>query len=131
MIYLRDRTDPSGYKVSTIAFANGEPVAPPNSNTSYTDIFTNVDNSKCPDNCFRPVGLAFDKQGRMFVSSDLSGEIYVVTKDSTSNSTSGSSGSGSSQSGSSGPGGKTSNSPSIGIGPGKLVLALLVAIFAV
>ena len=62
-------------------FAHGEPVAPSTSTTSYTDIFTNADNSKCPDACFRPVGMTFDKQGRLFVSSDASGEIYVLVAD--------------------------------------------------
>ena len=95
MTLFRDRTEPSGYKVSLISFASGEPVAPANSNTSYTDIFANADNSVCPGNCFRPVGLAFDSQGRMFVSSDASGEIYVVVRDETANSTTGSGSSGS------------------------------------
>ena len=90
----RDRTDPVGYKVSLISFANGGPVAPANSNTSYVDIFANANNTVCPENCFRPVGLAFDSQGRMFVSSDASGEIYVVTKDETANGTTGTSPSG-------------------------------------
>lgn len=94
LTWSRDRTDPSGYKVSLISFANGEPVAPANSNTSYIDIFANANNTVCPGNCFRPVGLAFDSQGRMFVSSDASGEIYVVTKDETANGTTGSSPSG-------------------------------------
>ena len=79
----RDRTQPVGYKVSLIDFVNGEPVAPSTSNTSYTDIFTNVDNSKCPGACFRPVGMTFDRQGRLFVSSDTSGEIYVLVADAT------------------------------------------------
>ena len=35
--------------------------------------------------------MAFDSQGRMFVSSDLSGEIYVIARDESSNGTSGSS----------------------------------------
>ena len=83
-----DATSPRGYKVSVIQFANGEPVAPANSNTSYDDVFANADNSKCPNNCFRPVGIAFDSQNRMFVSSDASGEIYVVMRDSASNGTS-------------------------------------------
>lgn len=56
-------------------------MAPPTSNTSYTDIFTNADNSKCPGACFRPVGMTFDRQGRLFVSSDASGEIYVLVAD--------------------------------------------------
>ena len=127
-MYNRDRTEPSGYKVSTIKFANGEPTAPADSNTSYTDIFTNVDNSKCPDNCFRPVGLAFDKVGRMFVSADYSGEIYVVVKDEVANGTSGSSSSSGSQSGS---GGKTSDSQRIRGGLIMPALALLLAFSAV
>jgi len=76
-----DRTNPTGYMVGTVAFGpDGEPTAPANSNTSLTPIFANRDNSRCSSNCFRPVGLAFDTQGRMFVASDASGEIYVVQK---------------------------------------------------
>ena len=101
-----DRTDPSGYKVSTIQFDNGSPVAMPNSNTSYVDIFANADNSKCPDNCFRPVGMAFDQLGRLFVSSDASGEIYVITN-SVSNGSGSTPGGGGSTAG--GKGGKTSD----------------------
>ena len=74
-------------------------VAPANSDTSYTDIFANANHTVCPGNCFRPVGLAFDSQGRMFVSSDASGEIYVVTKDETANGTTGSSSPGGGSSG--------------------------------
>jgi len=76
-----DRTDPVGYKLSRIPFSNGMPVAAPDNNTATTDIFYNVDNSACPGNCFRPVGIAFDKQGRLFVASDASGEVYVVVRD--------------------------------------------------
>ena len=36
----------------------------------------------------RPVGLAFDSQGRMFVSSDASGEVYVIARDQAANGTS-------------------------------------------
>ncbi len=75
-----DRTDPSGYKLSVIPFANGEPVAAADNNTAYTDIFTNADNSACPDNCFKPVGIAIDKKGRLFMSSDATGEIYVLAR---------------------------------------------------
>jgi hypothetical protein len=39
----------------------------------------NVNVSACPTGCFRPVGLAFDGQGRLFMSSDSTGEIYVIT----------------------------------------------------
>lgn len=81
LITIRDRTVPIGYKVSRIDFANGEPIAAANSTTACTDIFANADTSVCPNNCFRPVGIAFDGQGRMFVSSDATGEIYVVIRD--------------------------------------------------
>ena len=87
MIGDRDRSDPAGYKVSLIQFEDGEPTAPSDSVTAATDILYNADNSVCPDNCLRPVGLAFDQQGRLFVSSDSSGEIYVITRDSSSNGT--------------------------------------------
>lgn len=75
---------PVGYKLSVIPFENGEPVAAPDNNTATTDILANADNSVCPQNCFRPVGIAFDSKGRLFVSSDATGEIYAIEKDSTS-----------------------------------------------
>ena len=40
----------------------------------------NPDNSKCPEDCFRPVGLALDSKERLFMSSDSTGEIYVLVK---------------------------------------------------
>lgn len=81
IIATRDRSSPAGYKLSVIPFAGGEPVAAPNNNTATTDILTNADNSVCPKQCLRPVGIAFDKQGRLFLSSDSTGEIYVLVKD--------------------------------------------------
>lgn len=79
-----------GYKLSVIGFnsTTGDPVARSDSNTAATDILVNADNAKCPKNCFRPVGVAFDSHGRLFMSSDASGEIYVVMKEETVNSTS-------------------------------------------
>ncbi|KAI4280397.1 MAG: hypothetical protein L6R38_004492 [Xanthoria sp. 2 TBL-2021] len=79
-----DRTSPVGYKLSVIPFANGEPVADPDNKTATSDVLTNADNSKCPRGCFRPVGIAFDRQGRLFMSSDSTGEIYVLVRDQTS-----------------------------------------------
>jgi hypothetical protein len=63
-----------------VPFENGEPVAAPDNTTAAIDIFSNVDNKACPDNCFRPTGLAFDSQGRLFMSSDATGEIYVIAR---------------------------------------------------
>lgn len=76
-----DRTDPVGYKMSVVAFKkNGDPVDDLNSTTAAVDIFANQDNSKCPNDCFRPVGMAIDSQGRIYVSSDASGEVYLISK---------------------------------------------------
>ena len=65
------------------------PTEPANSTKAANFIFGNMDNSQCPEGCFRPAGLAFDSKGRLFVASDASGEIYVVAKVATSNGTSG------------------------------------------
>ncbi|KAK0744520.1 soluble quino protein glucose/sorbosone dehydrogenase [Apiosordaria backusii] len=77
-----DRSSPVGYKVASIAFnfATGEPVAAADSKGALRDIITNVDNTQCPDKCFRPVGLAIDGQGRIWFSSDSTGEIYVLQR---------------------------------------------------
>ncbi|PVH93956.1 Auxilliary activities family 12 protein [Periconia macrospinosa] len=77
-----NRDDPIGYKLSVIAFdsTTGNPRAPANSTTSYSDVLSNADLSRCPDQCFRPVGLAWDSSGRLFMSSDSTGEIFVLTR---------------------------------------------------
>ena len=78
-----DRSSPVGYRVSSISFnpSTGDPVASADStNALAADIITNKDNSVCPDKCFRPVGLAFDSQGRLWMASDSTGEIYVLQK---------------------------------------------------
>lgn len=71
---------PVGYKVSVVEFANGEPTSPNTSMTAAVDILSNADITRCPDNCFRPVGLAWDRKGRLFMSSDQTGEIYMITR---------------------------------------------------
>jgi glucose/arabinose dehydrogenase len=78
-----DKSDPVGYRLSSIAFdsVTGEPtVSAENSRDALKDIITNKDNSVCPDKCFRPVGLAFDDQERLWMTSDSTGEIYVLLK---------------------------------------------------
>lgn len=64
-----------------VAFSQGSPVAASDNKTAAVDIMTNADNSECPDGCFRPVGLALDSKGRLFMSSDATGEIYMVQRD--------------------------------------------------
>ncbi|KAK4211526.1 soluble quino protein glucose/sorbosone dehydrogenase [Rhypophila decipiens] len=80
-----NKKSPAGYRVSAIPFdsAKGQPkasVADSHSPDAMIDIMTNPDNTVCPGNCFRPAGLAFDSAGRLWMSSDTTGEIFVLTK---------------------------------------------------
>ncbi|KAI5369238.1 putative soluble quinoprotein glucose/sorbosone dehydrogenase [Septoria linicola] len=75
-----NRDSPIGYKLAYVDFANGEPTEASDSTTALKDVMTNMDTSACPGGCFRPVGLAWDSQGRLFMSSDSTGEIYVITR---------------------------------------------------
>ncbi|KAI1469032.1 soluble quino protein glucose dehydrogenase [Daldinia caldariorum] len=74
-----NRNPPDGYRVGKIAFANGQPVASVTDTAAAEYVLQNEDTTKCPGACFRPVGLAFDKKGRLFLTSDQSGEIFVLT----------------------------------------------------
>ncbi|KAI9795587.1 MAG: hypothetical protein M1835_005499 [Candelina submexicana] len=84
-----DRNGSVGYKVSMVKFADGKPVSPASkSKTAITDIMSNPDVTKCGQivpyvwnkDCFRPAGLAFDKNGTLYMSSDETGEIWAITK---------------------------------------------------
>ncbi len=48
------------------------------SKTAQVPVMENSNVGACPNSCFRPVGLDFDAKGRLFVSSDTSGEVYVI-----------------------------------------------------
>jgi hypothetical protein len=78
---IRNRDSPTGYLVFALSFVNGQPTEPANSTTAAITILSNADNTKCPNGCFRPVGLAWDPKGRLFMSSDRTGEIFVIGKD--------------------------------------------------
>jgi glucose/arabinose dehydrogenase len=73
-----NRNPPVGYQISQVAFQNGQPKEPSNSKDAATPIIYNKKLGNCPDNCFRPVGLAWDPQGRLWFSSDSTGEIFVM-----------------------------------------------------
>lgn len=75
-----DRQMPTGYLLFAVDFVNGQPSEPANSTSAAIPILSNPNASDCPNNCFRPVGLAWDSKGRLFMSSDATGEIYVITK---------------------------------------------------
>ncbi|KAI0377373.1 soluble quino protein glucose dehydrogenase [Hypomontagnella monticulosa] len=74
-----NRSPADGYRLGKIAFANGQPAANVSDTTAVEYVLENVDPTQCPTNCFRPVGLAFDKKGRLFMTSDQTGELFVIT----------------------------------------------------
>ncbi|KAK6338799.1 hypothetical protein TWF696_009609 [Orbilia brochopaga] len=75
-----NRASPVGYRVVTVAFKDGQPVENNSSQTASIEIMANTDLSQCQNACFRPVGLAFDTAGHLWMSSDATGEIYVIRK---------------------------------------------------
>ncbi|KPM37874.1 hypothetical protein AK830_g8709 [Neonectria ditissima] len=85
-----NRDDPVGYVISSVTFKDGRPVESSTSMDAATPILRNADLSKCPDECFRPVGLAWDSKDRLWFSSDSTGEIFVLARDGTNSSGNGS-----------------------------------------
>jgi glucose/arabinose dehydrogenase len=75
-----NRDEPAGYKLSIVDFSNGSPVSSADATDAAKDILSNPDNSVCPENCFRPAGVALDSGGRVFMTSDATGEIYVLAQ---------------------------------------------------
>ncbi|GAB0132525.1 hypothetical protein EsDP_00000958 [Epichloe bromicola] len=75
-----NRKPPNGYRLSRVAYSKGFPEADKHSDTAEQELMWNANNTACPKKCFRPVGLVFDGTGkRLFMTSDSSGELYVVT----------------------------------------------------
>ncbi|KAF2013129.1 iron reductase domain protein [Aaosphaeria arxii CBS 175.79] len=89
-----NRNPTTGFKLVAVPFTKGadgqyNPTAPLSSTTGAVDIFWNPNVEKCQGNgpsfssgCFRPAGLAFDKGGRLFMTSDTStnGELWILGK---------------------------------------------------
>jgi glucose/arabinose dehydrogenase len=75
-----DRSPPDGYRLSKIIFdpATGQPTEPSTSTTAAINVMSNPNNGNCPSRCFRPVGLAFDSKGRLFMSSDSTNEVWII-----------------------------------------------------
>ncbi|KAI1637780.1 hypothetical protein F4809DRAFT_640257 [Biscogniauxia mediterranea] len=73
-----NRSPPDGFRVGKIDFADGQPLAEVSDTDAVTYVVQNADTTQCPNGCFRPVGLAFDKKGRLFMTSDYTGELYVI-----------------------------------------------------
>ncbi|KAM3520685.1 hypothetical protein NHJ13051_006721 [Beauveria bassiana] len=76
-----NREAPVGYRIARVAFKDGQPAAPRDSMDAAVDVLATKDLSNCPDKCFRPVGLAWDAKGRLWFSSDSTGEIFVMQHD--------------------------------------------------
>jgi len=57
------------------------PVSPSDSMDAAKNVLMNADTADCPDSCFRPAGLAWDKKDRLFMTSDTTGELYVLQND--------------------------------------------------
>ncbi|KAM3449440.1 hypothetical protein MY3296_006905 [Beauveria thailandica] len=74
-----NRQPPNGYRLSRVSFADGRPVAKADSDDAEEKLLWNADNAECPGKCFRPAGLWLDGKGRTFMTSDSSGELFVVT----------------------------------------------------
>ncbi len=70
-----------GYRLTTLAFdsASGTPVAASDSQTALSDIMTNPDETSAPG-LFPPVGLAIDSNRPPVMTSDVTGEIYILQK---------------------------------------------------
>ncbi|PNY24759.1 Uncharacterized protein TCAP_05290 [Tolypocladium capitatum] len=80
-----NRKSPVGYRIASVAFngKTGEPSAARDSTSAAVDVLSSPDLGGCPDGCFRPVGLAWDSKGRLWASSDSTGEIFVLYQNGT------------------------------------------------
>ncbi|XWX01942.1 hypothetical protein V2A60_009974 [Cordyceps javanica] len=77
-----NRDAPAGYRIASIDFGDdGQPVAARDSMDAAVDVLSTKDLANCPDKCFRPAGLAWDAKGRLWFSSDSTGEIFVLQHD--------------------------------------------------
>ncbi|OTA63298.1 hypothetical protein K449DRAFT_381800 [Hypoxylon sp. EC38] len=80
-----DRNPPMGYKLVAVPFTrvaqdgSYAPIATSNSRDGYIDVFYPPNEGHCSAaTCARPVGLVFDAVGRLYMTSDTSGEIFML-----------------------------------------------------
>ncbi|CRK13859.1 hypothetical protein BN1723_002076 [Verticillium longisporum] len=69
-----------GYALSSIVFDQGSPKELANNTNAVSNVMYNADLNDCPSQCFRPVGLAWDRMDRLFMTSDSTGEIFVLER---------------------------------------------------
>jgi len=84
---------PTGHKIVVVPFSHGTVAAPPTTDQGtfdfiWTDKSINLENCKSEIvtgptavDCLSPVGLAFDENGVLYFTSDQTGEVFAVTKD--------------------------------------------------
>ncbi|KAI8953048.1 soluble quino protein glucose dehydrogenase [Xylaria longipes] len=81
-----NRQPPTGYKVVAVPFSQGSdgsyaPEAASWSIRGSIDVFYPQDETQCsPSTCLRPVGLVFDAAGRLYVTCDASGELFLLSQ---------------------------------------------------
>ncbi|KAI1370115.1 hypothetical protein F4677DRAFT_439232 [Hypoxylon crocopeplum] len=80
-----NRDPPTGYKLVAVPFTRDSddgayvPVAPATSRSGYIEVFYPPDEAHCSSSsCARPVGLVFDAAGRLYMTSDTSGEVFML-----------------------------------------------------
>ena len=67
-------------EIFRVPFSGLNPSALPSSTTGSQFLVQTTDLTPCPTGCIRPVGLAFADDGSLFVSSDSSGELFIISK---------------------------------------------------
>ena len=75
-----NKSPPDGFRLSRVQWnaETGMPTEPVTSTTAAKDIMWNANNDGCPNSCFRPVGLAWDSKGRLWMASDSTNEVWVI-----------------------------------------------------
>ncbi|KAK8040273.1 hypothetical protein PG991_000061 [Apiospora marii] len=81
-----NRDPPQGYKLVAVPFTTQQdgsyrPVADLSTKRGYTDILYPDSEAACSaSTCTRPCGLVWDAAGRLYMTSDSSGEIFLLSK---------------------------------------------------
>ncbi|KAK8085812.1 Cellobiose dehydrogenase [Apiospora hydei] len=80
-----NRDPPQGYKLVVVPFTTQEdgsyrPVADRSTKRGYTDVLYPESEAACSSStCTRPCGLVWDAAGRLYMTSDTSGEIFLLS----------------------------------------------------
>lgn len=81
-----NRDPPQGYKLVAVPFTTQQdgsyrPVADRNTKRGYEEILYPDSEAACSSTtCTRPCGLVWDAAGRLYMTSDSSGEIFLLSK---------------------------------------------------